>query len=881
MYFYFFRRVILSKYRIFFAVFMLMWIIFSSVPVCAAKLSRNLLSDLRSVRADKWTWNANNVILEGNVIIPSQNFHIVADKVILNTESRDVECHGNVKLLARKIAKTQLSNEQLAELRKYPDVVIEVEETSFSPLGKSYVNALVYYVTDTLTAEKLSGNLISGYLSMQNVRCKSANFALKAESAVRKANGDIDLQNADFSSCEYLAEDNAHYSISASEINLRTYQDNGFDIKNYDFTIGQHSIFAKNAFVNIYGVPVLWLPVFYKPKDESPGLFDFSIGATSDWGFFVSLNKQINISEYPYAVANLMVDYYVKRGFGYGAEIDFATENSKTNIFAYGIYDIDPNEGVDLKDSRMSIPHFRYDVRLSNVTHITPTFDFRTHVEYLSDPYMQYDYFRVNYDNNPEPASYAALEKYFENATLSLYSRVRVNTFSNTVQRLPEFRIDVPRMEIFNTNLYYQGEHSIDYLTMEWRNYDKPRLTPNYIATSDYETMRLDTVNFLYYPIKLFNINIIPRAGVRMTVYTDSSRRRISEYDLQEIFTANEIDGTFPANVVNYDRQGGSRVRFIGEFGFEANTKIHRTFNNIRSEFFGIDGLKHVMVPYVNYTYIPEPTEDRENLYYFDDVDRIERQNFFRIGLENRLYTRADNRLLNTLRMENYIDLHIDDKDGFNHVGDFCTKLSASPLKGLVVSTLFAINAGDNYKERQGTYRNGHFVPRKGITGRWLNRWILSLSYEPIEDFIFTMSYVYRDNYASRNAYSMGSSLTDLDSGSAFDRYYNGRTQQLSFGVGIPLTPDRRTRATYQILYDFEAGFIRSQRIGVSHKFHCWEFSLILAQSNNYEDGGKETDYSIYVNATLNGVRNPLSEIKGEMPGIYRAHSENRTFGGF
>ena len=143
------------------------------------------------------------------------------------------------------------------------------------------------------------------------------------------------------------------------------------------------------------------------------------------------------------------------------------------------------------------------------------------------------------------------------------------------------------------------------------------------------------------------------------------------------------------------------------------------------------------------------------------------------------------------------------------------------------------------------------------------------------------MSYVYRDNYASRNAYSMGSSLTDLDSGSAFDRYYNGRTQQLSFGVGIPLTPDRRTRATYQILYDFEAGFIRSQRIGVSHKFHCWEFSLILAQSNNYEDGGKETDYSIYVNATLNGVRNPLSEIKGEMPGIYRAHSENRTFGGF
>ena len=127
----------------------------------------------------------------------------------------------------------------------------------------------------------------------------------------------------------------------------------------------------------------------------------------------------------------------------------------------------------------------------------------------------------------------------------------------------------------------------------------------------------------------------------------------------------------------------------------------------------------------------------------------------------------------------------------------------------------------------------------------------------------------------------MGSTLTDFESGSAFDRYYYGRTQQLGMGIGIPLTPDRRTRATYQIMYDFEAGFIRSQRIGISHQFHCWEFALILAQSNAYDDGEKDTDYSIYVNATLNGVRNPVKEVKGSMPGIYRKQSLNRTIGGF
>lgn len=853
---------------------------FCAAALCGAGIGKkNMLAEMRTFRADKWTWDANNVILEGNVVMPSPNFHIVADKVILNVDSRDVECVGNVRLMARTTSKTTLTNSQLAELRKYPDVVVEVEDVSFNTFGEPHVNALVYYVTDKVSADKLSGNLITGYLSMQNVRAKSANFAVRAKSAVRKSNGDIDLQDADFSSCEYLEEDNAHYSLSASEINLRSYQDNGFDIKNYDFSIGQHSIFAKNALVNIYGVPVMWLPVFYKPKDESPGLFDFTVGYTGDWGFFVAMNKEIKISEYPYVHADLLLDFYSKRGWGYGAEINVATENSKTNLFAYGIYDTHPEEGVDLEYSRMRIPHFRYDVRFSNVTHITPSFDFRSHIEFLSDPYMQHDYFLEQYNNNPEPASYAAFEKYFDNFTMSLYGKVRLNTFSTTVQKLPEFRIDVPRMEIFNTNLYYQGAHSLEYLSMEWRNYDLPRRTPNYVNTDDYASMRLDSVNFLYYPFKLFNINIIPRAGVRFTVYTDSSRRAISEENLREMFIANDIDGTFKANVVNYDNLGGSRVRFVGEFGFEANTKLYRTFNNVRSEFFNIDGLKHVMVPYVNYTYIPEPTVDREHLFYFDDVDRIERQNFFRLGVENRLYTRASNRLLNTFRMENYIDLHLDHKDGFNHIGDFCTKLSTSPIKGLVVSTEFAINAGNNFTDRQGTYRGLRWVDRKGIKGNWLNRWRFSLRYEPVEDFIFTLRYDYRDNYNTRSAYSMGTTLDELESGSAFDKYYALRTQLLSFGVSLPLTPDRRTRASYQISYDFEAGFIQSQTIGLLHQFHCWEFALLFSHSNEYDGNSKEKDFSIRFNATLNGVRNPLQQIKNEMSDAYKVYSGKKLGG--
>ena len=60
------------------------------------------------------------------------------------------------------------------------------------------------------------------------------------------------------------------------------------------------------------------------------------------------------------------------------------------------------------------------------------------------------------------------------------------------------------------------------------------------------------------------------------------------------------------------------------------------------------------MRPFINYTYIPKPTEDRDHLYYFDDIDRIDEQNFMRFGVENRLQTRSGNGVRNILAMENY-----------------------------------------------------------------------------------------------------------------------------------------------------------------------------------------------------------------------------------
>ena len=825
-----------------------------SIKVQASPLHTDGFNDEeQNISADKWKWVGNNIILEGNVQVNSKNLNIKADKIVINTETQGFETFGKTSLITRKNEITTLSVEELAKLKQINDVRVDLLGVVFDNFGNPALKAEVFYINEQLNSTKVLGNLKSGFLRFEDAECQAGVFSFTAESGVRKADGNMTLKGAEISTCEYLYEDKAHYSLAASEINLYTYQNNGYDIANYDFSIGQHAIHANNALIKIHDIPVFYLPVFYKPKDESPGLFDFNVGYTSDFGVFVSLFKKIQITDYPYSSINLLADYYSDRGFGYGASIDIKTENSKTELFMYGIYDTDPIQDDDMLNLRFDIPHWRYDVRLTNVSHLTNRLDFRANVEFMSDLFFRDDFFYREFKNNPEPSSFLALEQQFDYLTTSLYLKMQTNDFLTTSQRLPEFRIDIPRMEIFNTNFYYQGEHSINYSLMNWRNFDKPRRVYNFTDVDNYDSMRLDTVNFLYFPINLGFINIVPRAGVRMTVYSDTSETSITSSGLNNMFIADSPYGNYPADVVNYTPGGGAKVRFLGEFGVEANTKIYGTFNNVKSDFWGLDGLRHIMVPYMNYTYITPSNVDRDNIYYFDDIDRIDEQHFFRLGLKNRLQTRSNNRLINTFEMENYLTLFLNKEEGFNRVGDFATRLTTSPLKGLSLSTLFSINlGGDDDYSRGPSYRNNRAVERKGISGNWLNRWTLDLTYEPIKDFIFTLGYVYNDSYAARSVDSMGSHLSEIMSGSAFDNFYNMRIQAIRAGIGIPLTKDRKTKLAYQIRYDFEEGFISNQRIGLQHMLHCWEFAVFFAQTTNWDNNDKEKDYSVSGSAWRN-----------------------------
>jgi hypothetical protein len=265
------------------------------------------------------------------------------------------------------------------------------------------------------------------------------------------------------------------------------------------------------------------------------------------------------------------------------------------------------------------------------------------------------------------------------------------------------------------------------------------------------------------------------------------------------------------------------------------------------------------MEPYVNYTLIPQTSVTRDRLMYFDDIDRINRQNFVRTGLRNVLNTRRGNygseAIYEWLSMENYLDYHFIQEGNFAQLGDLGTKLKFNPTDKLSMSTLLLIDAGQSNAHNYPTTRSAYpteYIDRVGMSNKWVDKLESAITYEIIDNVKLSAGYSYSDVYSSRSAYSMGSTLTDISSGSGFFSGSGARTQTAVLGASFPIPIDNKTFGACRTYYDFEEGCIREISAGISRTFHCWEIQLSAGRAMNRNDeGNKVYKYNFMLSANL------------------------------
>ena len=150
----------------------------------------------------------------------------------------------------------------------------------------------------------------------------------------------------------------------------------------------------------------------------------------------------------------------------------------------------------------------------------------------------------------------------------------------------------------------------------------------------------------------------------------------------------------------------------------------------------------------------------------------------------------------------------------------------------------------------------------------------MAVRYTLFEGCTVNVSYTYNDEYRSRPAYSMGSTFFEVDGGTTFDRYYTNRTQQLHFGITMPLSLDHSLRGAFDVSYDFELGYIKSARVRLVKTLHCWDLALEAGQERKRNsDGDKEVDYSVSVMLYLNGLTGPLNQMQESATRRVRGYS--------
>ena len=644
-------------------------------------------------------------------------------------------------------------------------------------------------------APALKGNLQRRTTSFGPFRLASAPWYAAGDSGELNEQGRKCIRGGWLSTCDCPVP---HYRIEASEITHRP--DNSF--------------VAKHVRLKFGSVPVFYLPWLWGSTDaERTGIL-VKPGYSGKKGAYLQVGriwKNEVLGE-----NRLYLDLMTKRGagLGYTGKLQQSTKrNLDTQI--YGIHDLDTPETSDGYNRRFKSVDDRYRLKTYYREKFEGGLSLRVNLDMLSDSDMLEDWFKRDYRRFEQPKSFVDLswDRQYFNLALSL--RPRVNNFYTAVQELPELRLTVPSTPLLDElPLLYNSESSLGYYSLKWRNNDRSRLEfipiAEYIEElhqdpCDYSSFRADTLHTLSMPIDIRDVvTLTPRASFRATAYSRSSRNKVNQKNLADMIAADNPDD--PGNqfeVRSYDRDGGSITRYASELGMEVKSKFYSDWMNLQLKSFDVDGLRHVLEPYLNYNYAAEPSKSRDNIYFFDEIDRLQKQHFLRFGLDQRWQTKGEGGLRDLISLRSYADWHFDrGEESGKYWGDLGNRLTLNLRPDLQTWATLVYDLGT------GNMQRAEYGLRLGKE----------------EDFNVRLSYIYRNEHLSRSTYSMGSSLADFSGEGGYVKKYFESADIIDAKLHFPL--NQVSSFDVQMEYDLEGQRLAEHSYYYSRVLHCWAMML-------------------------------------------------------
>ncbi len=459
-------------------------------------------------------------------------------------------------------------------------------------------------------------------------------------------------------------------------------------------------IIFSNVTLFVGKTPVFWFPYVYQSLNDQFS-YDFSPGYSSTFGAYLLSTITFPLPLVEDVQASAHIDLRSQRGPALGFDVNYTRgehDESYGKLRVYAIQDLKSNENETSLD-RIPISDGRYRLTYQTRTYLTEDLVAVANINKLSDPYFLQDFFASEFQVDPQPDNFIQLEKRGEAYTLSLLGRFQANRFFETTERLPELSWEVARTPFLNSPVFYEGTTSFANLH---RSFNGGSPNPSYGA------YRLDSFHQFTLPHTFFGwLSIVPRAGVRATYYDHTGTFTASPENIDQ-FTPIPVS-TIPGTV----QRAGAGTRFLFNAGAEASFKVSRAFEGAQSRWLGLDGLRHVIQPYTNFSYVSNPTlkpqdplnpatrpgdilpfdryipstqEPAIDFPQFNAVDSIDHWTVWRIGVRNRLQTRRDNQTINWMDVDSFIDVNFRNPYERGSYSDLVTRFRFNPVPWLGLS---------------------------------------------------------------------------------------------------------------------------------------------------------------------------------------------------
>ncbi len=442
--------------------------------------------------------------------------------------------------------------------------------------------------------------------------------------------------------------------ISAIELDSPEFTTEDSDNPTFRITSDHVSLYPEDRVVfDKFKVLAGDKPIFYLPSVSQP--LDGELAYTAMPGYRNNLGayllNQYNATLGDHSLIKYRLDLYSQRGVGAGFDLEsrrYSRDSEFGKFKFYWLYDTDPQTSNSFSSaSRDDVEKSRYRINLQHRIYLPGPEQGDLYVDVdvnkISDAFVYEDFFQNDLRDKPQPDNFVNLVKRGERGEISLTTRFHANDFYESDTRLPELAIDRVIQPLWNTKLFYAGQTSIGVLKERYHD-DVPGIEPAFTRSYSW--------NELYYPLSFKDgaITLIPRAGAGYASYSG-------------------IAGPDPDDT----------SRFIFTAGLDASAKFSRVYDDIVIPSLGLDGLRHIVQPYVNWSYVsadeigapfkgidilvPSTRPRPLDLTNYSAIDDLRDWNIVRIGVSNRLQTRRNRTTYNWLTANTYIDAFIDDPE--------------------------------------------------------------------------------------------------------------------------------------------------------------------------------------------------------------------------